>query len=128
MGSQIWEPVALFDALHLSRGVPQTICKLFTIARRTCDIKQIMEQAKQSLQQLQNGCNAKTNEAFAHALFRVMMVGEFGAARKLCQSHPNFSSQSTCMDKISEALHNIDGMITREFNGNEHTTLVFNQI
>jgi hypothetical protein len=32
------------------------------------------------------------------------------------------------MDKISEALHNIDGMITREFNGNEHTTLVFNQI
>ena len=27
------------------------------------------------------------------------------------------------MDKISEALHNIDGLITREFNGNEHTTL-----
>jgi len=32
------------------------------------------------------------------------------------------------MDKISEALHNIDGLLTRESNGNEHTKLAFNQI
>lgn len=32
------------------------------------------------------------------------------------------------MEKISETIHNIDGFLTSEGNGNENSQLAFNQI
>ena len=49
----LWEVAAYFDAVHLSRGQPQAIVKLFNIAQRTNKLEHVKDQAIAAVNHLQ---------------------------------------------------------------------------
>ena len=113
---QLWEPAALFDALHISTGITRTIQKLFEIAQKTVDKDQIMREAQDAIKNCQINVNQKhNNHMFARAVMKMIMIGEFKAAKSIFNQHPRYS-HGMHSKYIEEVLKNIAGLITREAN------------